>query len=134
MIQVTLRRILPLGFMTPLVLGETLVIKEQLTKDFPLLEPLGFFLGEMFPNVQREKFNHKTMDICLKNKSSKINFQHLNRYLKTNHPTLKASENHPVTQIWYAQQGTVTQEMEFIAIRENLGRQQAFKDDSRSIP
>lgn len=40
---------------------------------------------------------------------------------------LKASAGHPVTQLWYAQQGIVTPEMEFIAIRENLGRDEAFK-------
>jgi phosphomethylpyrimidine synthase len=38
---------------------------------------------------------------------------------------------HPVTQLWYARQGIVTPEMEFIAIRENLGRAQIadMKDD-----
>jgi phosphomethylpyrimidine synthase len=36
---------------------------------------------------------------------------------------LRASAGHPVTQLWYAKQGIVTPEMEFIAIRENLGRQ-----------
>src|SRR5262249_11689552 len=36
---------------------------------------------------------------------------------------LRASANHPVTQLWYARQGIVTPEMEFIAIRENMGRQ-----------
>ena len=35
---------------------------------------------------------------------------------------LRASAGHPVTQLWYAQQGMITPEMEFIAIRENLGR------------
>ncbi len=35
---------------------------------------------------------------------------------------LRASAGHPVTQFWYARQGIVTPEMEFIAIRENLGR------------
>src|SRR6185503_11406600 len=32
---------------------------------------------------------------------------------------LRASQGHPVTQLWYARQGIVTPEMEFIAIREN---------------
>jgi phosphomethylpyrimidine synthase len=36
---------------------------------------------------------------------------------------LRASANHPVTQLWYARQGIITPEMEFIAIRENMGRQ-----------
>jgi phosphomethylpyrimidine synthase len=35
---------------------------------------------------------------------------------------LRASADHPVTQLWYARQGIVTPEMEFIAIRENVGR------------
>ncbi len=33
---------------------------------------------------------------------------------------LKASTRHPVTQLWYARQGIITPEMEFIAIRENM--------------
>lgn len=40
---------------------------------------------------------------------------------------LKASAGHPVTQMWYAKQGIITPEMEFIAIRENLGREAAFE-------
>jgi phosphomethylpyrimidine synthase len=32
---------------------------------------------------------------------------------------LRASVGHPVTQLWYARQGIITPEMEFIAIREN---------------
>ena len=32
---------------------------------------------------------------------------------------LRASADHPVTQLWYARQGIITPEMEFIAIREN---------------
>jgi len=35
---------------------------------------------------------------------------------------LRASASHPVTQIWYARQGIITPEMEFIAIRENMKR------------
>ena len=35
---------------------------------------------------------------------------------------LRASQGHPVTQLWYARQGIVTPEMEFIALRENMGR------------
>src|SRR5204862_2091092 len=41
---------------------------------------------------------------------------------------LRASENHPITQLWYARQGIITPEMEFIAIREN-GRAVAGIDD-----
>jgi len=35
---------------------------------------------------------------------------------------LRASDGHPVTQYWYAKQGIITPEMEYIAIRENMGR------------
>ena len=34
----------------------------------------------------------------------------------------RASAGHPVTQLWYARQGIITPEMEYIAIRENMGR------------
>ena len=37
---------------------------------------------------------------------------------------LRASGGHPVTQLWYARKGIITQEMEYIAIRENLGIEQ----------
>jgi len=46
---------------------------------------------------------------------------------------LKAKD-HPVTQLWYAKQGIITPEMEYIAIRENLGRQEkynALKDGAK---
>jgi phosphomethylpyrimidine synthase len=36
---------------------------------------------------------------------------------------LRASASHPVTQLWYARQGIITPEMEFVAIRENMGRE-----------
>ena len=36
-------------------------------------------------------------------------------------PTLRASRGNPVTQLWYARKGIITPEMEYIAIRENLG-------------
>jgi phosphomethylpyrimidine synthase len=36
---------------------------------------------------------------------------------------LRAGADHAVTQLWYARQGVITPEMEFIAIRENLGRE-----------
>ena len=37
---------------------------------------------------------------------------------------LRASGGHPVSQLWYARQGIITQEMEYIAIRENLGNEE----------
>ena len=49
----------------------------------------------------------------------------------SNFPGLKRNpsraKNHPVTQLWYAKQGMITPEMEFVAIRENFGREQAFE-------
>ncbi|MEM7386495.1 MAG: phosphomethylpyrimidine synthase ThiC, partial [Verrucomicrobiota bacterium] len=41
---------------------------------------------------------------------------------------LRATD-HPVTQLWYARQGTVTPEMEYIAIRENLGREALAREE-----
>jgi phosphomethylpyrimidine synthase len=43
---------------------------------------------------------------------------------------LRASRGHPVTQLWYARQGIVTPEMEFIAIRENHGREKIRQSGS----
>ncbi|HEY6332676.1 MAG TPA: phosphomethylpyrimidine synthase ThiC [Blastocatellia bacterium] len=41
---------------------------------------------------------------------------------------LKAKPGRAVTQMYYARQGIVTPEMEFVAIRENLGRSAAFEE------
>ncbi|MGH9756033.1 MAG: phosphomethylpyrimidine synthase ThiC [Blastocatellia bacterium] len=40
---------------------------------------------------------------------------------------LRAKSGHAVTQMHYARRGVITPEMEFVAIRENLGRQAAFE-------
>ncbi|MGH9767940.1 MAG: phosphomethylpyrimidine synthase ThiC, partial [Blastocatellia bacterium] len=40
---------------------------------------------------------------------------------------LSAKSGHAVTQMHYAKRGVVTPEMEFVAVRENLGRQVAFE-------
>src|SRR5262249_47754228 len=40
---------------------------------------------------------------------------------------LRARAGSSVTQLHYARRGIVTPEMEFIAVRENLGREEAFK-------
>jgi phosphomethylpyrimidine synthase len=34
---------------------------------------------------------------------------------------LRAAQGHPVTQMWYARQGIITPEMEYVAIREQMG-------------
>ncbi|HKX32529.1 MAG TPA: phosphomethylpyrimidine synthase ThiC [Blastocatellia bacterium] len=41
---------------------------------------------------------------------------------------LRALPGRAVTQLHYARQGIITPEMEFVAIRENMGRQAAFED------
>jgi phosphomethylpyrimidine synthase len=49
---------------------------------------------------------------------------------------LRASRGHPVTQLWYAKQDVITSEMEFIAIRENMGRAKMAdmaKDNVRNV-
>ena len=47
-------------------------------------------------------------------------------------PRFRASAGHPVTQLWYAREGIITPEMEFIAIRENM-RRAAMGDLSQDI-
>src|SRR3989441_3597182 len=50
------------------------------------------------------------------------------------HSARKAARGLAVTQLAYARKGIITPEMEFIAIRENLGREQAYEaaPDDRS--
>lgn len=47
-------------------------------------------------------------------------------------PPLRAKSGSCVTQIHYARKGIITPEMEYIAIRENLGRQIAFEEECRN--
>jgi phosphomethylpyrimidine synthase len=47
---------------------------------------------------------------------------------------LRGSKGHPVTQLWYAKQGIITPEMEFIALRENLCVGQASSLSPSSQP
>ena len=52
-------------------------------------------------------------------------------------PVLRAKAGCNVSQMHYAKKGTITPEMEYIAIRENLGREQAFEngaDGARNHP
>ena len=63
-----------------------------------------------------ERFNEKKDEV-----------NRLKEYPGLRRNPLRASDGHPVTQMWYAKQGIITQEMEYIAIRENLGREAAFK-------
>lgn len=52
---------------------------------------------------------------------SEVHRKHLNASVRLSRRPLRASAGHPVTQLWYARQGIITPEMEFIAIRENQG-------------
>jgi phosphomethylpyrimidine synthase len=47
---------------------------------------------------------------------------------------LRACAGHPVTQLWYARQGIITPEMEYIAIRENQGLEKLHAQLSASAP
>jgi len=47
---------------------------------------------------------------------------------------LRAAKGHPVTQLWYARQGIITPEMEFIAIREQMRVGQASRLSPSSEP
>jgi len=53
--------------------------------------------------------------------TNRIPFQGLERKVR------RAAPGKNVSQMHYARQGVITPEMEFVAIRENLGRQEAFK-------
>ena len=52
------------------------------------------------------------------------NLSALNSPSNAQRKPLRASAGHPVTQLWYARQGIITPEMEYIAIRENQGLDQ----------
>ncbi|MGV6819351.1 MAG: phosphomethylpyrimidine synthase ThiC, partial [Parvularcula sp.] len=49
------------------------------------------------------------------------------------HKPLRATGTGPLTQLDYARAGIITKEMEYIAIRENLGRRQAVADAAQTI-
>ena len=46
-------------------------------------------------------------------------------------PILRAKPGHNVAQMHYAKQGIITPEMEYIAIRENIGRQEAWENGTQ---
>ena len=52
----------------------------------------------------------------------------------TKRKPLRASAGHAVTQLWYARQGIITPEMEFIAIRENMRPVAAVYDRRKMDP
>src|SRR5437667_330732 len=49
-------------------------------------------------------------------------------------PILRARPGRNVTQMYYAKKGIVTPEMEYIAIRENIGREQALENGANGEP
>jgi len=49
-------------------------------------------------------------------------------------PVLRAKIGHNVSQMHYAKKGIITPEMEYIAIRENIGRQRALENGVNSNP
>jgi len=67
-------------------------------------------------DTHAEKFNENKDE---KNK--------LKEYPGLKRKPLRGTGKNPVTQKWYAEQGIITPEMEFIAIRENMGRMEEFK-------
>ena len=50
-----------------------------------------------------------------------------NSHLSTRRKPLRASAGHAVTQLWYAREGIITPEMEYIAIRENVTRASSLR-------
>ncbi len=47
---------------------------------------------------------------------------------------LRGNAGHPVTQMWYARQGIVTPEMEYIALRENQGLERLLAEQPEKAP
>ena len=72
--------------------------------------------------VHAEKYNE--------NKDAK---NKLKQYPGLKRKPVRATD-HPVTQKWYADQGIITPEMEYIAIRENMGRKEVFKTICDTYP
>ena len=49
-------------------------------------------------------------------------------------PFLRAKSGHNVSQMHYAKEGIITPEMEYIAIRENIGREKALENGPMEGP
>lgn len=49
----------------------------------------------------------------------------IERFDRANNKVIRAKGNNSITQLSYARQGIITKEMEYIAVRENLGRKKA---------
>ena len=59
--------------------------------------------------------------------------KHLAREFPVNHAPLRGAGNSPITQLEWARAGVITKEMEFIAIRENLGRKEMLPDAAARV-
>ena len=59
--------------------------------------------------------------------------KHLAREFPVNHAPLRGTGNSPITQLEWARAGVITKEMEFIAIRENLGRKEMLPDAAARV-
>ena len=59
--------------------------------------------------------------------------KHLARQFPIQHQPLRGKKGHAITQLEHARAGTITKEMEYIAIRENLGRKQQIEDAQARI-
>jgi phosphomethylpyrimidine synthase len=73
---------------------------------------------EQAPNAQRSTSNSESGNGASSNSAFDVRRSAFGVCRKP----LRASASHPATQLWYARQGIITPEMEFIAIRENMGR------------
>ena len=62
-----------------------------------------------------------------KAKPSKDGTQNLEEFPALKRPPLRAKSGKNVSQMYYARQGIITPEMEYVAIRENLGRKIAYE-------
>src|SRR6266436_716149 len=85
--------------MTPAVHGATRNFAATSSRDFHRCARSGSATAAMSKKSKDAPFVRRTTDFYLRN-------------------TLRA-KSHPVTQLWYARNGIVSPEMEFIAIREN---------------
>ncbi|MEE9329677.1 MAG: phosphomethylpyrimidine synthase ThiC, partial [Parvularculaceae bacterium] len=59
--------------------------------------------------------------------------KYLAREFAIRNKPLRGLAGHAITQLEHARAGTITEEMEFIAIRENLGRQEMLADAEKTI-
>jgi phosphomethylpyrimidine synthase len=59
--------------------------------------------------------------------------RHLAREFPVKHRPLRALKNAPATQLEFARAGIITKEMEYVAIRENLGRKRMLENAEKAV-